>query len=270
MLIADTHVHLYPCYDLNAALGNAFNSLSLLAPEPGKAGKEGGAHLAICLTERQDCHFFRQLRAGSVKLAGDLYTVEPCAEDNVVAIRNWEGRRLFVFAGRQIVTSEKLEVLSLTYDADILDGGLIRPVIDRVLAGGGVPVLPWSPGKWFGKRGSIIGDLITSVYPDNFLIGDSALRPIGWGEPGLFLYGLEKGFKIIAGTDPLPFAGDENSIGKYGITCNSAFDAAKPLSEMRRLLKDPAIPVSRVGRRNCPWIAFRRFMANRNSSKKFP
>jgi len=263
MLFADTHVHLYPCYDMNAALGSAFANLGALAAEASRSEKEGAPQLAIFLTERQDCHFFRALKSGTRNSLDASYAIESCSEENVILIRNREGRGLYVFAGRQIVTSERLEVLSLTLDADISDGGNIREVVDRVLAGGGVPVIPWSPGKWFGRRGVVIGKLVNSMSPDRLLIGDSSLRPYGWGEPGLILYAIERGFKIIAGTDPLPFIGEEDCIGRYGIGCSAVLDTAAPLSGMRRHLTDPAVSFSRVGRRNWPSTAFRRLMANR-------
>ena len=59
-IIADTHVHVYPCYDAREIFSSAFSRLKQLGgPDAAKA---------ILLTERFDCHFFREICMDSEKI----------------------------------------------------------------------------------------------------------------------------------------------------------------------------------------------------------
>lgn len=211
----DTHVHVYPFYDERA----------VFAAVAAKARALDADVAGICLTERFDCHFFQALRArGNVPLRGECATITV------------DGRELLVFAGRQVVTKERIEVLALTTDADIPDGLAAREVLQRVRDAGGVSVLAWAPGKWLFNRGKLVASLIEEAKAGELVLGDSSLRPIGWGEPLLFKQGARKGLPVIAGSDPLPFAGEERQAGRYMTLWDESFDATNPVTEMRRLL----------------------------------
>jgi len=211
-VIADTHVHIYPFHDREALIDGAFRRLAALVP--------AAETRAICLTERHDCHAFRDL-------PGDR------AEAN--AVKWGEG---WIFAGRQIVTRERLEVLALTIDAHIADGQPIADVLLRIREAGGVPVLSWAPGKWFFNRGDVMKKLIENSSPGDFLLGDTSLRPTIWPEPCLMGTARKRGFSIVAGSDPLPVPGEERYAGTYATILQGSFDAAKPVSSMRSLLKE--------------------------------
>ena len=221
-VIADTHVHIYPFHDRTALIDGAFRRLAALAPAAGAR--------ALCLTERHDCHAFRELPGDRV-------------ETNAVT---WGDGR--IFAGRQIVTRERLEVLALTIEADIPDGQPIADVLPRIRELGGVPVLSWAPGKWFFKRGDVMRNLIKNSTPGDFLLGDTSLRPTVWPEPCLMCSARKKGFSIVAGSDPLPVPGEEKYAGTYATIIEGNFDAAKPVSSMRSLR------IARPGWRSPPAI----------------
>jgi hypothetical protein len=232
-VIADTHVHIYPFHDRVALLDGAFRRLAALAPTAGAS--------AICLTERHDCHAFRDLPGERV-------------ETN--AVKWGDG---WIFAGRQIVTRERLEVLALTIDAELADGQPIADVLQRIRDAGGVPVLSWAPGKWFFKRGEVMTKLIETSAPGDFLLGDTSLRPTIWPEPCLMSAAQKRGFSIVAGSDPLPVRGEEEIAGTYATVIEGNFDAAKPVSSMRALLKARG---SFVGRRCGPLEVFARLKNN--------
>ncbi len=240
-LVADTHVHVYDCYNLQKAFSAAVSNLKRIA---GEGASDTAVH-ALCLTERHDCRFFRN--AGEMKVPD--WSVDAVQSESV-AIRHADGAGLVILAGRQIVTRERLEILALTVDAGVEDGAGIMETISRVNEAGGVAVLPWSPGKWWGGRGAIVSRVLNETDPRKLLVGDSLARPAGWGEPGLMRAAREKGFKIVAGSDPLPFAGEEGLIGRYAITCEAEFDIKSPARELRRILRDPAVKIKRAGDRN--------------------
>ena len=196
----------------------------------------------ICLTERHDCHAFRDL-------PGDRL------ESN--AVRWGEG---WILAGRQVVTRERLEVLALTTDADIADGQPIGDVFSRIRDTGGVPVLSWAPGKWFFKRGAIVARLIDQEEPGSFLLGDTSLRPTVWPEPAPMRGAKGLGFSVVAGSDPLPFPGEEKYAGTYATTAEGVFDAARPVSSMRVILRGRGLRV--VGNRCGPMEVFGRLRQN--------
>ena len=234
---ADTHVHLYPCHDLRAALDGARAHLDRAGAAPADAR-------LLLLTERRADRMFASLRDGT---AGDLGRWTPAGgAGGLLPLSAPGGGALHVLAGRQLVTRERLEVLALATEAEFEDGAPVREALAAVRAAGGVPVLPWAPGKWFCGRGRIVAALIAGSAPGDFWIGDTALRPVGWGEPALMRAAREKGFGVLAGSDPLPFAGEERRVGQYGMEFDGAFDPARPADSIRALL---AAPGRLLGRR---------------------
>ncbi|MFH0907433.1 MAG: hypothetical protein V1929_01545 [bacterium] len=239
-VIADTHVHIYPFHDRDALIDGAFRRLAALAPMAGT--------WALCLTERHDCHAFRDL---------------PGDRAEAHALKWGDG---WIFAGRQIVTRERLEVLALTIDSNIPDGQAITDVLPRIRDAGGVPVLSWAPGKWFFKRGSLVGRLIDCEEPGSFLLGDTSLRPTIWPEPTLMSGARRIGFTVVAGSDPLPVPGEEKYAGTYATVMEGGFDAAKPVSSLRSLLKARG---NIVGSRCGPMEVIRRLKMNHDAGKPF-
>ncbi len=82
------------------------------------------------------------------------------SEENSLLCFNSNGHKIFFIAGRQIVTSEKLEVLALGLREDFKDNKPIEEVIDYIILKNALPVIPWGVGKWSGKRGAIVENLI--------------------------------------------------------------------------------------------------------------
>lgn len=241
MLIADTHVHLYPAYDVAVAITCAYNQLVSLARHHGKVD------VALLLTERYDCTFYRDLTSGRNRLPPG-FTYTPGEEPGSLVVENASASiRLWLFAGRQVVTGDGIEVLALLTEAEFFDRLDTRETVARIREAGGIPVLSWAPGKWFGRRGNMIRTLIDQNGEDVLAIGDTSMRPCCWPTPCLMRRGRELGIPVIAGSDPLPFAGDEVSAGRYAIR-SDAFDSLHPVSSLRALLL--AANFSIVGRRD--------------------
>jgi len=239
-VVADLHVHLYPCYNLKAAIDNAFNNLSANAAEKNSVR-------AIALTERNDCNFFEQLKIGRYRLAEVQYEFEPTNEKAALEIISRSDERVILYAGRQIISAEKIEVLALTLADKIEDGLKIEDLLKRVNDAGAVAIINWAPGKWFFKRGSIVEKLIEKSTPGSILLGDTSLRPKVWKEPKLMALGKAKGLKVIKGSDPLPFAGEEAHIGCHGVNFKSKWDALHPVTSMRAALKNKDVTLVPFG-----------------------
>ena len=209
----------------------------------------------LMLTERFDCDFFRSLKQGAI----EGVALVPC-EDPDAALLDVAGRRLWVVAGRQIVSQEGVEVLSLTSDTRIEDRQPLDAVLEQVALAGAVPVLSWAPGKWLGKRGGLISAKVSGAVAGELCLGDTSMRPPLWLEPGLMKRGRAKGLSTLYGSDPLPFAADQGVVGQYGMSWDVVLDQAAPVAQLRTLLRDEA--GRPVGRRSGNIAVVRRFLAN--------
>jgi hypothetical protein len=238
-IVADTHIHLYPCYDIGASFAFLQSSLNAIDSK--------AIHLAF-LTERHDCNFFSRLTSHQFEkeLSGAGFSLEK--HDNVLHLNSSAGN-MFVFAGRQIVTRERIEILSLTAETVIPDGLAAQVVIEKILEAGALPVVPWAPGKWFFSRRSVVENLLQRYRPGELFLGDTTLRPNLYQTPLLMRKARRKGISVLAGSDPLPFAGEERLLGRYLTLFSGEFNHQQPLESIRVLLKTPDIKFQCRGKR---------------------
>jgi len=247
-VVCDAHLHLYPCYDLGKAFHFLEENLSSMSPAEVRTA---------FLAERSDCHFFERLRDGEIGIEGR--DVE--RHDNGIAIQR-EGGRVWLFPGRQIVTRERLEVAAMGAAGQVPDGMSMDETLRAILELGAVPALNWAPGKWLCRRASVVRDILERTAPRDLLLCDSSLRPIGWGEPALMRIAAKKGFTIVAGSDPLPLAGEERQMGRYGFLCDCEFDPVAPAASLLGHLRRGDAEISRTGRRGGPLETFIRLARN--------
>jgi hypothetical protein len=89
------------------------------------------------------------------------------------------------------------------------------------------------------------------------LIGDSALRPAWMPAAPLLRRALASGLPVVAGSDPLPFRGEERRLGTYGLVRSIVWDGDRPRRSISAALR--ATPDRRPsGRRLSPFgVAWR-------------
>lgn len=256
-IIADTHLHLYPCFGLDRAFSVFLDRFQ---------GEEAHVERVACLAERYDCFYYDRLRAGEDLLSN--FIVEDADENSLVLRRKNDNRALTLLPGRQIITLERIEVLALcttaTFTADMRAADLIRDIRQQ----NGIPVLPWSPGKWFGGRGWVIDGLLQSFTPGDFLVGDVSLRPVGWPVPLLMRKARRLEYRIICGSDPLPFSEEENSFGMYASRIETVDNDITPAMMLSSLLANKAVNIAGLGRRSTPFALFHRLRKNAGAKKK--
>lgn len=251
----DGHVHLYPDYDWALALRTLFTNLG---PK--------GIRLGF-LTESAGCRFYQAACDNPSAFVRSEIAVQPGPGPNALTV-TLAGTVLGVLiAGRQIVTAERLEVLAIGIDAPIPDGQPVSQTLATVRDRGGVPVLSWSPGKWFSSRGRLIESLITSQPTGSFLLGDTALRPTCWPMPRLMHMARDRGIKIIGGSDPLPLRHEERQLGTYGISAMTAFDPLAPADSVRRMLSYSNTIFTPIGKRAAPLSFAKRWISNQFRSR---
>ena len=253
-LLIDSHVHVYPNYDLARFFHRAWLNLS-----SGAVDLLNGSQTipVLMLTERHDCSFFRDLIGGRFELPNGL-EIRSCGA-NSVQIGGAGGMELVIIAGRQIVSAERIEVLALLADLALKDGQPIDELIPEISRLGAFPVLPWSPGKWFSSRGQKIEQILLAYKPGQIGFSDSALRPAGWPLPRLLQMAGLKSFVVIAGSDPLPLSGEEERAGSYFTAADAPSltveSGAQQIEDaVRTILMDPQSPGRLIscGRRLTP------------------
>ena len=211
--IIDGHVHIRPCFDpssvLTAALTNADRHGARL-------GVQEHA-VVLMLAEATGEEAFDRL-AGSGAPVG-RWRFEQTPEPTVLRAERDDGRSLLLIQGRQWACSERLEVLTLASGArepeGLADGIPTRDAIRIGLEAGAVVTLPWGFGKWTGQRRALMLALVEE-FGEDVVLGDSAARPRGFGDPVLRL-GVARGVPILPGTDPLPIPSHRGRVGRYGL-----------------------------------------------------
>ncbi|MFA7160707.1 MAG: hypothetical protein WC299_15530, partial [Kiritimatiellia bacterium] len=68
----------------------------------------------------------------------------------------------------------------------------------------------------------------------------------GWTRPDIMRL---SGAAVLPGSDPLPMPGEEQYAGSYGFVYRGDFDAARPLSSMKRIVANFPMAIVPAGRR---------------------
>jgi hypothetical protein len=156
-MLIDFHCHIYPKYDLKRLLDQAFNTFqtyqSKLSNQRASAIK---TEFVLVLTERLDCDAFGDLFSGKIS-PSDSYKIEHTAEDCSLKITSKELQSsLYLIAGQQVNTIEKLELLAFGCPNKIPAKLSWQATFELIRAAGGIPIINWAPGKWWFKRGQLI------------------------------------------------------------------------------------------------------------------
>lgn len=236
-IAADTHVHIYPFYDLRVQLDSAIANLRRAAPRADV--------YALCLTERAGQSAFQALQQGDLRADG--WTLSPTQDPDALLARAESGQ-LYLFAGHQIVTAERIEVLALGTHVQQADGAPLEATLLSVSEAGAVVALPWGLGKWLGRRGRLVQNVLDTEPTTRLVFADTCLRPAWFPTPALLSKARSRGFSILYGTDPLPRHGEEKITGQWATLWEAAWDPAHPAAAWRHIVRD-RIPGTPAGRR---------------------
>lgn len=239
-LVVDCHVHLYSRHDEGLLFDAALKNLGKLAP---------GADRAIILAEREGTDRFGDLLSGKDIPAG--YAFEPVDECSGLIRSTHKQDELLVVAGRQIATLERLEVLTLCSRIKIPDGLSFWETLRRADDSSALRTLTWAPGKWLGERGKLILEAIRSETCRPMFLCDTTLRPWGWPRPKVFSFGGKLGIPVLAGSDPLPMAGEELQVGRFATFSETAVPVQSG-ADLRATLLSPTGRFEVRGSRNNP------------------
>ncbi len=258
----DAHAHLYPFHDVPRLLLAALDRMPRVAPTDLRV---------LALAERGDCAFFQSLAQDEIRLPGDRWRIVAWDPAGGVKIRHLPDHRdLWILAGRQIVSAERIEVCALFSDEPVADGLPAREIVRAILARGGLPALDWAPGKWLFRRGRLVRALAAEFPPAQLALVDTSLRPLGWPAPRLYAAARRQGRAVLAGSDPLPFAGEEDLAGSYhcSFSIPAPDDPARLVAPLKAALTSGATPIEFGGRRGGPLSVFRRLRRNAQEKQK--
>lgn len=228
MIFIDAHVHIYDCFDVDELLDSAWNNFEFVAGAHNPSAKDSS--YVLLLTEGETEGWYQQQVAKKVK--NDRPEIQVSSRwDGVFSgdtgllmlyRRDCPHKKLFLVAGIQVVTAEKIEVLGLFCACRIKSGTLLTETVHSIQQAGGISVLPWGAGKWMGERGRQINGLLTDPTWNEIFPGDNGGRPCFWPAPAIFSSSQRVGTPVLSGTDPLPLPGEATRVGSFGFYIEDA------------------------------------------------
>jgi hypothetical protein len=239
LLIADAHVHVHPCFSAGRLLRIAADNLERAARRA--APKDGTPRLGyLLLTEAESEPFFERFAGGIVRATG--WKFRATAEDECLLAEDERGRNVILVAGRQLATSDGLEVLAIGTRRALPSGLPFADTLREANEAAAVVVVPWGFGKWWGRRGRLVESTVASApaWPMTFL-GDNGGRLRGLRPPRLFQLAESIGVRVLPGSDALPFPDQLDKVGRSGFVIEGCVDRTRPLDALVGALRAGAV-----------------------------
>ena len=235
-VLLDAHVHYHPCFSRAEFFSAAVRNFDAGATQLGLDGPRLGG---LMFTESRGDNAFQAMAARAkpappADLAERHWWFRPSGEDNALwaALGPEESASLLLIAGRQMVTSEGLEVLALGCARELPDGMELTEAIGAVLSEGAIPVVPWGFGKWWLGRGQLVTELLAGDVGGRYFLGDNAGRPQALARSHLFDRGIARKVFVLPGSDPLPFRRQMGKAGLCGFRLGPGFEIDRPASSI--------------------------------------
>lgn len=256
MIFIDSHVHIYGCFSLKAFLDSALTNFEDEAclHTPGRTFSA-----CLLLTEGARDNWFSRLKNFANKglkignQAKHQWVFHFTRESSSLLARRGGVQELYLMAGRQIITSEELEVLALITERQFEDGKPLKVVIECVKESGGIPVIPWGFGKWMGRRGKVLERRMKESSTHDCFLGDNGGRPSFLPRPTHFNLAESLGIKILPGSDPLPFASEFWRPGSFGFSVEGSITPNLPASDLKRILLNQKTSIRAYGKLEHPF-----------------
>lgn len=234
LLLVDGHAHLHDPVPVTVFLSAArdhFRRASSRVIPPGEL------RAVLCLADFPNAEGFTRLQEVSAGQAPDNPWSRTDLDAASLAFRASDGDELWLIAGHQVVTAERLEVVAIGTTTPPTSGMPLNETIAQVREFGALPVLPWGVGKWLGRRGTLVSAAMENFGRD-LPLGDNGGRPSGW-RPRLLARARNLGVPVIPGSDPLPIAEDQLRNGCFGLTLEGERPGDEPSAWLRQRLATP-------------------------------
>ncbi len=248
--VADSHVHFHKCFNEEKFFDNCFKNIL-------QASQNSEANGILFLTQgkhEDSFNFLRQKKIIKSLINPQItYSISNTQDNSVIELK-WNKReiKILIISGFQIITRENLEVLSLGTAVRQNDSLPIRETIIGIKNLGGIPILPWGFGKWYGKRGKLINEIIDEQIPNLFL-GDNGGRANLLLYPQQFNSAAKHGIRVLPGSDPLPFPGEEIKPLSFGFKFIAEISISNPWADVKKILLADNFSMEPFGKLTSPW-----------------
>ena len=235
LTLIDTHVHYYPFCTFPEYFDAAYSNMLAAAK---KLDSLQAFTPILCLLETQTSHWYQDLLAiaASKKQIGN-WQLESLDNDQLLQLTNNNESELLFLPGQQIITSENLELLIIGVTNKIPHKNPVHFYIEKY-SDTYLVIIPWGVGKWLGSRGRIVSNLIRQQSDYKFALGDNSGRTSAWKYVPQFNQARQMGINILAGSDPLPIAGQHKKVGSYGSVITGSLQKQNLASQIREILLD--------------------------------
>lgn len=252
--LVDGHVHFHECFDIVRFVEGAVHNFKIAAMQCSMNTDWIGCLLLADTAGQDTLGLFKRT---TQRTLGESWTFRATGEDGSLLACCENQVRLVMIAGRQIVTSEGVEVLALGCNVEVADGQPFRDTLQDLLHIGAIAVMPWGFGKWWFQRGRLVAKMLQShvsrhAQPCGLFLGDNGGRLRTLPRPRLFGRAEKDHVYILPGSDPLPFASHERRAGSYGFAFSSQLDHSRPAEKIIQLLRDIDEPPKTFGRLEGP------------------
>lgn len=273
-LLIDAHVHLHDCFDLTQFLAAAKDNFQ---QQSRQLAADQSAVGILLLAEVRGAQAFARLVSQQKELNQQLsdWEISPTEEAMSLRFTHASGQTLLIMAGRQVVTQEGIEVLTLITPETVEDGLSLEETLEGAIALNSLPVLPWGVGKWLGKRGKLVQAKLeqsSKTHPGTLFAGDNGGRPGFWPLPAFCNQRRQ-----LPGTDPLPLDYEVERPGSFGFVVDAPTDWAEhwatPGARLKQLLQSAEIEMQTYGRSPSPLQFFKNqslLRLNKKPSKPEP
>jgi hypothetical protein len=226
--LVDAHVHMHPWFRVDRSFAAAAEHFRRWASHLHLGTATTGCAL---LAEKEGEALFQRLQDHGP--GAGAWSVRPTGED-VSLLACHEGEPQFVLvAGRQVVTGDRLEVLTFGTAEPPTYGDTLERAVQHAAAEGGLAIIPWGFGKWWFGRGERLRRLVREARPGTFYLGDNGGRPRGFPDPPLLHIARQRGIWNLPGSDPLPLPGEDARVGSYGYVIPVVPDLHRPFAQIR-------------------------------------
>lgn len=238
-VLIDAHAHLHAA-PLDGALDAARANFETTA-------RRLGIRPAACVLFLTEAAAERRLDEAARAGERGRWTLLPTAERAAVRADAPGGAGILLVAGRQARTGEGIEVHALATRAPLRDGRPLDETLAEARETGGLVVLPWGVGKWWGRRGRRVREALDRAA--DLLVSDNGGRPRFWPTPALIRRERTRGRTVLAGSDPLAIEGDWLRLGSYGTVADAQVDETAPLGSLLRALRGSEVSTRTYGTR---------------------
>lgn len=236
MYFLDGHAHLEHEDMLPDLVENSLANMRLAAGSMRQAHPLQGMLLLAELAGQSWGSVVRSWAVSGKQFTGQsTWQIRATSEYSAVICENKEGDQLCCIMGRQVNTAENIELL-LFGSQKVYEKQPLIESVTHCLQDGTLVIVPWGVGKWLGKRGQLVTDMLVDRGINGYYLGDNGNRPRFWKAVPQFKVAREKQIPLIYGSDPLFLPGEVKRVGSYGNIVPKRLNLEYPLQGLKDAL----------------------------------